>query len=215
MPWIEQLRSANWSLVSGIALTAYLLGCFTAGYYVVRLRLGCDIRDSGSGSVGARNVGRLLGWQGFLLTLLGDFGKGALAVWLALRCATDEWPVVIGMLAVVAGHVWPAQLRFRGGKGMATSLGALLLYDFQLALVFALLFAAAFAALRKTVLPGLLAMASLPAVSWYLKHDPTEALGVSTLAALVLIAHRANLMNEISRLLDRRNLSPKHGPPEL
>ena len=215
MPWIEQLRSANWSQASGTVIAAYLLGSFTTGYYLVRLRLGCDIRDSGSGSVGARNVGRLLGWQGFLLTVLGDFGKGALAVWTVRHYSTDARLALFAMLAVVAGHVWPAQLRFRGGKGMATSLGALLLYDFQLALVFALLFAAAFAVLRRTVLPGLLAMASLPAASWYLKHDPTEAVGISALAALVLIAHRANLMDEISRLLDRRNLSPKHGPPEL
>ena len=74
---MEQLRSANWSQASCIALAAYLLGCFTPGYYLVRLRLGQDLRDLGSGSVGARNVGRLLGWRGFLLTVLGDFGKGA------------------------------------------------------------------------------------------------------------------------------------------
>ncbi len=215
MPWIEQLRSANWSQASGVAVAAYLLGCFTTGYYLVRLRLGCDIRDSGSGSVGARNVGRLLGWRGFLLTVLGDFGKGALAVWAAWHYSADGCLVLVAMLAVVAGHVWPVQLRFRGGKGMATSLGALLIYDLQLAVVFAVLFAAAFAVLRKTVLPGLLAMASLPAVSWYLKHDPTEAVGISALAALVLIAHRANLLSEVCRFLDRRDLSPKHGPPEL
>jgi acyl phosphate:glycerol-3-phosphate acyltransferase len=215
MPWIEQLRSANWSQASGMALAAYLLGCFTTGYYLVRLRLGCDLRDLGSGSVGARNVGRLLGWRGFLVTVLGDFGKGALAVWAARHCSTDHWLVLVAMLAVVAGHVWPVQLRFRGGKGMATSLGALLTYDFQLALVFALLFAAAFAALRKTVLPGLLALAALPLVSWYLRHDPAEAVGTSVLAALVLVAHRTNLLTEVSRILDRRNLSPKQNPPEL
>ena len=215
MPWIEQLRSANWSQASGVGLAAYLLGCFTTGYYLVRLRLGCDVRDAGSGSVGARNVGRLLGWRGFLLTVLGDFGKGALAVW-ATRCfSADDRLVLVALLAVVVGHVWPAQLRFRGGKGMATSLGALLTYDFQSALVFALLFGAALAALRKTVVPGLFALASLPLASWYLKHDPAEALGISALAALVLIAHRGNLINEITRLLGRRNLSPKHGPPEL
>ena len=214
MPWIEQLRSADWSQASGMALAAYLLGCFATGYYLVRLRLACDIRDLGSGSVGARNVGRWLGWQGFLLTVLGDFGKGALAVWAARCYSTGRWLPLVAMLAVVAGHVWPVQLRFRGGKGMATSLGALLIFDFQLALVFALWFAAAFGVLRKTVLPGLLAFASLPLVSWYLRHDAAEAVGTSLLAALVLIAHRKNLATEISRMLDRRNLSPKHGPPE-
>jgi glycerol-3-phosphate acyltransferase PlsY len=215
MPWIEQLRSADWSQASGMALAAYLLGCFTTGYYLVRLRLGCDIRDLGSGSVGARNVGRVLGWRGFLLTVLGDFGKGALAVWAARHWSNDGWILLLAILAVVAGHVWPVQLHFRGGKGMATSLGALLAYDYHWALVFALFFAAAFAALRKTVLPGLFALACLPLMNWYLRRDPAEAVGTSLLAALVLVAHRTNLMTEVSRILDRRNLSPKHRPPEL
>ena len=119
MPWIEQLQSVNWIEAAGVFLAAYALGCFTTGYYLVRLRLGQDIHDSGSGSVGARNVGRLLGWRGFLLTVLGDFGKGALAVWAARHFTMDDRLVLLAMLAVVAGHVWPMQLRFRGGKGMA------------------------------------------------------------------------------------------------
>src|SRR5512135_2701540 len=139
MPWMDQLRSANWGQASGIAVAAYLLGCITTGYYLVRLRLRQDLRDLGSGSVGARNVGRLLGRPGFLLTVLGDFGKGALAVWAARHFTTDDRLVALAMLAVVAGHVWPVQLCFRGGKGMATALGALLVYDWQLALACALI----------------------------------------------------------------------------
>ena len=215
MPWIEQLRSVNWSEAGGVFLTAYALGCFTTGYYLVRLHLGQDIHDSGSGSVGARNVGRLLGWQGFLVTVLGDFGKGALAVWAARHFTTDDRLVLLAMLAVVAGHVWPVQLLFRGGKGMATALGALLVYDYQLALAVALLFASAFVALRKTVLPGLFALACLPLVSGYLAHGPAEVAGTAALAGLVLAAHRRNLVTEISHFLDRRTVQPKHDPPEL
>src|ERR1051326_144191 len=125
MPWMEQLQSANWSRASSIALGAYGLGCFTTGYYLVRLCRGCDIRDLGSGSVGAKNVARIMGWTGFLLTVLGDVGKGAFAVWAARYFATD--PIIIGLalIAVVAGHIWPVQLFFRGGKGVATLLGGL------------------------------------------------------------------------------------------
>jgi len=215
MPWFEQLRSVNWSEAGCIFLAGYALGCFTTGYYLVRLRQGHDIRDLGSGSVGAKNVGRLLGWQGFLVTVLGDFGKGALAVWAARHFTTDDRLVLLAMLAVVSGHVWPVQLYFRGGKGMATALGALLVYDYQLALAVALLFAAAFAALRKTVLPGLFALACLPLISWYLVHGPAEVAGSAALAGLVLLAHRKNLVTEISPLLDRRTVHPKHDPPEL
>jgi glycerol-3-phosphate acyltransferase PlsY len=215
MPWMEQLWSANWSQASCIALAAYLLGCFTTGYYLVRLRLGQDLRGLGSGSVGARNVGRQLGWQGFLLTILGDCGKGALAVWAARHFTTDARLVLVAMVAVVVGHVWPVQLLFRGGKGMATSLGALIIYDYKLALVFALLFAAAFAALRKAVLPGLFALACLPLMSWYLAHSPAEIVGTSVLAGVVLLAHRRNLVAELSQFLDRRNIRREQHSPEL
>ena len=212
---MEQLWSANWSQASCIALAAYLLGCFTTGYYLVRLRLGQDLRGLGSGSVGARNVGRQLGWQGFLLTVLGDCGKGALAVWAARHFTTDDRLVLVAMVAVVVGHVWPVQLLFRGGKGMATSLGALIIYDYNLALVFALLFAAAFAVLRKTVLPGLFALACLPLMNWYLAHRPAELVGTSVLAGVVLLAHRRNLVAELSQFLDRRNIRPEQHSPEL
>jgi acyl phosphate:glycerol-3-phosphate acyltransferase len=215
MPWIEQLRSANWSEACCIGLAAYILGCLTTGYYLVRARTGRDLRDQGSGSVGARNVGRLLGWQGFVLTVLGDFGKGALAVWAARHFTTDDRLVVLAMLAVVAGHVWPAQLHFRGGKGMATSLGALLIYDWQAALAFALLFVGAFAALRRTVLPGLCALACLPLVSAYLARAQAEVVGLAGLAGLVLIAHRKNLMSEFATSVERRAVHPKHDSPEL
>jgi len=126
MPWIEHWQSPDWSDAGWICLGAYSLGCLTTGYYLVRTRTGQDLRALGSGSVGARNVGRLLGWRGFVLTVLGDFCKGALAVWAARHFTTDDRLVLLAMLAVVAGHVWPAQLHFQGGKGMATTLGALL-----------------------------------------------------------------------------------------
>ena len=215
MPWIEQLRSVNWSEAGGIFLAGYALGCFTTGYYLVRMRGGHDIRDLGSGSVGARNVGRLLGRQGFLVTVLGDFGKGALAVWAARHFALDHRLALLAALAVVAGHVWPVQLHFRGGKGMATALGALLVYDFRLALAVALLFGTTFAALRQTVLSGLLALACLPLASWYLAQGPTAVAGTAALAGLVLVAHRQNLASEISDFLDRRTVHSRHDPTEL
>ncbi|HOX57383.1 MAG TPA: glycerol-3-phosphate acyltransferase [Candidatus Paceibacterota bacterium] len=214
MPWLEQLQSADWSEAGWIALAAYVLGCFTTGYYLVRFRTGQDLREVGSGSVGARNVGRLLGWRGFVLTALGDFGKGALAVWAARHFTMDDTICTLALLAVVAGHVWPVQLCFRGGKGVATALGALLFYDWQLALVFVVLFAGAFAVLRRTILPGLFALACLPLASAYLARGETEVAGTTALAGLVLIAHRRNLMSEFSNFVEHRNVHPKHDSPE-
>lgn len=206
MTWVDYLRSANWNQASGIGLFAYLLGCFATGYYLVRTRLGEDIRELGSGNVGARNVGRLLGKTGFLITVLGDFGKGALAVWAARHFTTDERIVAVAMVLVVAGHIWPAQLRFHGGKGMATSLGALLVYDPKLAFIFCVLFLGAFVLQWRTVLPGLFALLCLPLAGLFLMQDHIQVAMLTVMSGLVLFAHRRNIADEISHLIERRHM---------
>src|SRR5580658_4658583 len=108
MEWNKHLQSANWPVAMACVVGAYIIGCFTTGYYLVRLRMGKDIREMGSGSAGARNVGRFLGKSGFFLTVLGDFAKGALAVWLARKLSNDDFFTVLAVPAVVAGHLWPA-----------------------------------------------------------------------------------------------------------
>ncbi len=113
------------ALAALAVLASYLLGGFCAAYYVVRLARSADIRTLGSGTAGARNAGRLLGAPGFLLTLLLDAAKGALAVWVTTRLVPGPWPASLALIAVVAGHVWPLQLGWRGGKGVATALGGL------------------------------------------------------------------------------------------
>ncbi|HXE41722.1 MAG TPA: glycerol-3-phosphate acyltransferase, partial [Candidatus Baltobacteraceae bacterium] len=205
MTWVDYLRSANWNQASGIGFCAYLLGCFAAGYYLVRSRLGEDVRELGSGSVGARNVGRILGKTGFLVTLLSDFGKGALAVWIAHHFTKDERIVALAMVLVVAGHIWPAQLKFHGGKGMATSLGALLVFDPKLAMIYCVLFLGAFALLWRTVLPGLFALICVPLVALFLDQDRIEVVLMTITAGLVLFAHRKNIADEFSLFLERRH----------
>jgi glycerol-3-phosphate acyltransferase PlsY len=215
MSWFDNLHSANWNQASIICLCSYLLGCFAAGYYLVRMRLGEDIRELGSGSVGARNVGRVLGKTGFLLTLMFDFSKGAFAVWAARHFTTppDDRLIALAMVSVIAGHIWPLQLRFRGGKGMATSLGAMAIYDPYLALTFVILFFCAFVLLWRTVLPGLFAFACLPLACLLLDHSPAKVILVSLSAGLVLLAHRKNFMEEILHVADRRDIHPHIDQP--
>jgi glycerol-3-phosphate acyltransferase PlsY len=209
MAWIEHLQSANWFQATGSVLGAYLLGCFAIGYYLVRARTGKDVREIGSGSIGARNAGRVLGKPGFVLTAFGDFGKGALAVWSAREWTHNHHLAALAMLAVVAGHLWPAQLRFRGGKGVATSLGALLVFDYRIALTFAVLFLAGFVVMRKTVFPGMFAFACLPLASLWFNRDGLTATLVVVLAAMILFAHRRNIGEEITALPARRGIVPK------
>ncbi|MDQ3745389.1 MAG: glycerol-3-phosphate acyltransferase, partial [Acidobacteriota bacterium] len=113
-----------------IVLLAYLLGSIPFGYLVVRAAGGGDVRETGSGGTGATNVTRRAGkWAG-VMTLLLDALKGAAAVlvarWVLSDGANADWWVAASALAVVAGHVFPVWLGFRGGKGVATGLGVFL-----------------------------------------------------------------------------------------
>jgi glycerol-3-phosphate acyltransferase PlsY len=212
---MEQLQAANGMQATVCALGAYVLGCFATGYYLVRAICGRDIRDIESGSVGARNVSRVLGRTGFLLTVIGDFGKGVLAVWAADRFTNDSLLPPLAMLCVVAGHIWPVQLRFHGGKGVATSLGALLVYDYRLAVAYALCFLGGFAIVRKTILPGLFAYACLPLTDYWLHRDGLQLTIIAILAGMILFAHRRNLVEEIPALAARRSVAAKPQHPKL
>jgi len=215
MSWIDYLHSANWGQAAAICLLAYVLGCFTSGYYFVRWLADKDIRFIGSGSVGARNVSRVLGKKGFFLTVLFDAVKGMLPVVIARHFTTDDRFVLLAMAAVVVGHVWPIQLRFHGGKGMATSLGSLIVYDWQLALTFAVLFLCFGALFRKTVLPGLFALACVPVAAFLLSYKPSQIVLLSLWVGLVLLAHRKNLEEEFSLLIARRPAHPQTEQPNL
>lgn len=105
---------------------AYATGCFNAAYYGVRWRTGSDIRARGSGNAGARNVGRILGPTAFLATLFLDAAKGAIAILIGANLSTAPLAPGLCAIAAVTGHVWPAQLGWRGGKGVATGIGAVL-----------------------------------------------------------------------------------------
>ena len=158
----------------------------------------------GSGSVGARNVGRTLGASGFAATFLLDAAKGALAVagagWLALRPAA----VITSIVAVVVGHNWPMQLRFRGGKGIATSLGALLAYDPLIVLCLAAIFLPVVALVRNVTLSGLLALALGPFAVWRAGLGKAEVAATSFLAILALFTHRKKIQEQFARVAGHR-----------
>jgi len=210
MMWIEQLQAANWQRATACALGAYALGCFATGYYLVRARTGRDLRDLESGSVGARNVGRVLGKSGYLLTALGDMAKGALAVWFAAEFTDhDQLIMALAVLAAVVGHVWPAQLHFRGGKGIATSFAALLMFDYRVALTILVVFLCGFIVTRKPLFPAMFAYICLPlADGWFHRAGLTATL-MTIVTAIILFAHRRNLAEEMTALVARRDPAPK------
>ena len=210
MSFIQQIfgPSVPPAQISAVLSAGYLLGCLTLGYYLVRWQTGQDIRQVGSGSVGAKNVGRILGVGGYLITFLADFTKGALAVWLAAHYLADERLAALAMLAVVFGHIWPAQLGFHGGKGAATAFGAMLVYDPRMALIGVGLCVGALILTRRSVISGLAAFACLPLAALFLDQGPFSVTPYSLLAGMILIAHRKNLVEEISRFASRRPVEP-------
>jgi glycerol-3-phosphate acyltransferase PlsY len=183
-----------------LVIASYALGCFTAAYYLVRLRTGPDIRTLGSGTVGARNAGRTLGRAGFAATFAIDVAKGAMAVGAAQALGVTPWAVMLAAIAVVAGHIWPAQLGFHGGKGLATALGAMLVYDYRTVLAVVILGLLIYIALRKLTLSLLAAITLTPAAAFGLGWPPVTSIGLLVLAALLVLAHRKNLRAQLGEL---------------
>ena len=180
-----------------VIVAAYMLGCFSSGYYLVQLRTGQDIRNIGSGSTGATNVGRLLGPTGFAVTLLGDFLKGAVATWIAFYLKLDPWAVASVMFAVVVGHILPVQLGLRGGKGLATALGAMLVFDYRLATILLVLTGLAGILSRQFTLSLIMVIATTPVLSLMLGHTPTETIALAMVVLSIVIAHRTNILQAI------------------
>lgn len=162
---------------AALVVTGYLLGSLSTAYYLLRIRTGEDVRTLGSGTAGSTNVGRAMGASGFAVTFLADAGKGALAVLAARYLDLGPWGVVLVILAVVAGQVWPAHLGFKGGKGLATAVGATLLLDYRLMVVLAAIAAPVFLLLKRRMLGGLVAVALGPGVSWtgFTRKTPTSS----------------------------------------
>ena len=184
---------------------AYALGSLSTGYYLVKLRTGQDVRLLGSGSTGARNVGRALGAPAFVATLAGDTAKGIIAVGVAVIAGVGDWGLMLVAIAVSAGHVWPVQLRFRGGKGLATVMGAVLVLDYWIVILALLVAAIAFAISKHFTPSGLVAVALVPALTAMTGRSSIEVvIGLSALAALVLIAHRRNILSALEKPEHRR-----------
>ena len=179
--------------VALLLFASYAVGCIVGAYYLVRWKLGRDLRDLGSGTAGARNAGRVLGPRGFALALALDAGKGALVAWAAYRFAPEPWVAAAAIVAVVAGHVWPAHLGFRGGKGAATALGVMLVYDPVATALLLGVGGLALAATRRFTVSGLIAIALAPGVVALRGAPAADVAALAVNALLILYAHRANL----------------------
>ncbi len=176
-------------------LVAYLLGAIPFGYLLVKLRTGQDVRAAGSGNIGATNVLRTTGRAAGVATLLLDIGKGYLAVWIASRLTpgSDLW-MSLAALAVMAGHAFPVFLRFKGGKAVASCIGAFLCLSPLPLAVTLVVFVVVVVVTRYISLGSVLAAGSLPLAVWLISHPPAPVLAASLVAgAFIIWRHKSNL----------------------
>ena len=171
---------------------AYLLGSIPSGYVLGKLS-GVDVRQAGSGNVGATNVARAVGKRQGVLTLLADALKGmapvAIGLWMQLQ------PETIAMVASAAflGHLYPIFLEFRGGKGVATGLGALLIIAPMATMLLVGVFVAVAFPTRLVSLSSIIAAALAPLVLWLFFQPPAIVWMGAFLAAMIVWRHRGNI----------------------
>ena len=185
-----------------IAVISYLLGSIPFGYLLVRIFRGEDVRQTGSGNIGATNVSRKSPVLG-AVTLLLDAAKGSMAVALSYLLADRLLagpPALeylgVGALFAVIGHVFPVWLTFRGGKGVATGLGAFLLIAPKAVLIAAAIFLVVAVISHYVSLGSLVAVAVFPFVAWLIRQFYLSGAGlalISVTCLLILIKHRENV----------------------
>ena len=188
-----------------VAIVAYLIGSISFSIIISKKMAGFDVREKGSGNAGATNMLRSVGKKAAALTLLGDALKGVVAILFAIivgAIAKDLDKALLVQLAgifVVVGHTFPIFFGFKGGKGVATSLGVLLMTNWQIGLI-CLVFALVLMALTRMVSMGSVGAAILfPILVLFIHTNYTVSEGSSyliysiILAVIVAFNHRANI----------------------
>ena len=170
-----------------LIIGAYLLGSVPTAYLVAKWRRGIDIRQYGSGNVGASNVLAIISKRWSIVVTIFDVGKGALMVWVVQLLGLGATQQATVGIAAIIGHNWPVFLRFQGGRGILTSLGVFTMLSPRLGLI-ALVLSYLFAPFRQLSLGVTLALMTIPILSWVL----SQPLGIEeplpiTLGFLVIL----------------------------
>ncbi len=175
-------------------LIAYFLGAIPFGYLLVKWRTGRDVRTSGSGNIGATNVLRTTSRALGILTLLLDIGKGFAAVWIAaLLTAGSPYWTAAAALAVMAGHALPVFLKFRGGKAVASYVGAFLYLSPAALGLILLMFVLLVWRTRYISLGSIAGAALLPLIAWQLGASAPVVAAAALGGIAVIWRHRENI----------------------
>ena len=192
----------NWMIYIAIAAIAYLLGSVPFGLILIRIARGEDVRRSGSGNIGATNVARFGGAKLGMATLLLDALKGYLAVVIAIAVSRRSPDVDPGLAAATAalcailGHVFPVWLRFHGGKGVATAVGAFLGLAPRAVLVVFAVFLIIVVISRYVSLGSIVGSAIFPVLAYFLYRGRSSPAGLAVMlgaSLLIIVKHKANI----------------------
>ncbi len=186
------------------AILGYLLGSIPFGLLLTQLAGLGDIRQIGSGSIGATNVLRTGSKSAAALTLLLDLAKGGAAVIIARGWGADAALVAAG--GVIIGHMFPIWLGFRGGKGVATALGVLIGLAWPIAIAAALVWLTTALSFRYSSLAALAAAVGSAVLAPFLVNGPTAAV-IAGIALLIILRHHANIRRLIAGSESRISLT--------
>lgn len=200
-----------------IPVAAYILGSIPFGLMLTRAFGGGDVRNVGSGNIGATNVARAAGLWAGVLTLVLDVSKGAGAVLLAERLSNESaaWMMIAGFAALF-GHCFPVWLKFQGGKGVAAAAGVFLMLSPLACLAAVVLFLLVVIFWRYVSLGSIAAAAAMPLLIYFLwapRHAPPLAVTFGALAAalLIIFKHRGNLQRLIEGVEPKFSFGKKTG----
>jgi acyl phosphate:glycerol-3-phosphate acyltransferase len=169
------------------------------GHLVTRIFFQQDIRTGGSGNVGARNAGRLYGKKAFVLTFLGDALKGAAVILLGRYLGVSETVLLAGLALVIIGHLKPAVLGFKGGKGISTFIGGILTFEPLVAPFAVLALGVLYPFTKSFTLAGLGSLLAVPLVLYANAYGWANCLIVMGILGLLFLAHSENIKERLKR----------------
>jgi glycerol-3-phosphate acyltransferase PlsY len=183
----------GWAELFVAGMVSYLLGSIPSGVLLARLFGWPDPRTYGSGHTGGLNVSRGAGKRALVIVMLADVLKGLAAVLAALHLSANPWAIPVAGMAVVAGHNWPLWLRFKGGMGLSTALGATITLIWPVVLAAAtLLVVVRFLLIRHTPRAAIIALLVVPPMLWLLRYPPALFWSGTGIVALLIARHAAD-----------------------
>ncbi|MBY6037535.1 glycerol-3-phosphate acyltransferase [Fictibacillus nanhaiensis] len=188
------MEEVQWGLY---LVLSYLVGGVMTGYLVAKVLKGVDLRTEGSRNIGARNAGRVLGPAGFVLTLVGDLVKGGAVVWAAVELGYPPVIQLLGFLAVIIGHLYPVFLKFHGGKGVASFIGALLVFNWLSAVLVGAAFLLFYSIRRSLTVAGLFSFVLAPFFYWLTEKQWLETLLLIPISLIVVYVQKEDIKERI------------------